>query len=49
MTPREHRAALRRATRTGEWEMAERATRAFAWRWLLRRLDCAWRLLGARR
>lgn len=46
MTPAAHRAALRRASRRGEWEMAERATRAFAWRWLLRSLARAWRLAG---
>jgi hypothetical protein len=32
MTPEQHRALLRRAARTGEWEAAERATRALAWR-----------------
>ncbi len=46
MTPAAHRAALRRAGRSGEWEMAERATRAFAWRWLLGRLRRAWRPSG---
>ncbi|SFK24761.1 hypothetical protein [Falsiroseomonas stagni] len=46
MTPAAHRAALHRATRSGEWEMAERATRALAWRWLLQSLARAWRLAG---
>jgi hypothetical protein len=50
MSPEAHRAALARALASGDWAMAERATRARAWRHLAgtfmrlaRRLWPAWR------
>lgn len=33
MSPEAHRAALARALATGDWQHAERATRARAWRY----------------
>jgi hypothetical protein len=35
MTPERHAAILHAAARTGSWEAAERATRAFAGQWML--------------
>ena len=35
MSPQAHRAALARALATGDWQHAERATRARAWRHLV--------------
>ncbi len=49
MTPEAHRAILRSAARTGDWEVAERATRALAWRRMLQALRRGLRRLAAPR